>query len=92
MISMKGSVQVNYVDRSGIYLFTNKDTNAQYVGLAQDLSNRLSDYYSNSYLERQRDRGSYISRALLKHGFDNFYLTILEYCPINELSIREQYY
>jgi O6-methylguanine-DNA--protein-cysteine methyltransferase len=33
-----------------------------------------------------------IDRALLKHGFSNFSLEILEYCDIKVLLEREQYY
>lgn len=33
-----------------------------------------------------------IDRALLKHGFSNFTLEILEYCDKNNVLEREQYY
>jgi len=33
-----------------------------------------------------------IEMALLKHGYSNFKLEILEYCGIKELLEREQYY
>lgn len=33
-----------------------------------------------------------IDRSLLKHGFSNFRLEILEYCDIADLLKREQYY
>jgi len=33
-----------------------------------------------------------ISRALIKYGYSNFTLEILEYCDVPELLIREQYY
>jgi hypothetical protein len=33
-----------------------------------------------------------IDRALLKHGFSNFTLEILEYCDKNNVIEREQYY
>jgi group I intron endonuclease len=35
---------------------------------------------------------SIIYSALLKHGYDNFSLDILEYCEVNVLIKREQYY
>jgi group I intron endonuclease len=35
---------------------------------------------------------SIIYSAILKHGYDNFSLDILEYCKINVLVEREQYY
>jgi group I intron endonuclease len=33
-----------------------------------------------------------MERALLKYGFSNFSLEILEYCNLKDLLIREQYY
>jgi NUMOD1 domain len=33
-----------------------------------------------------------ISKALLKYGYSNFSLEILEYCSLNHLRSREQYY
>lgn len=34
----------------------------------------------------------YICRSLLKHGYSNFSLEILEYCEIKDLLEREDYY
>jgi group I intron endonuclease len=33
-----------------------------------------------------------INKALLKHGYHNFSLTILEFCDISDLMVREKYY
>jgi group I intron endonuclease len=33
-----------------------------------------------------------INVALLKHGYSNFSLTILEFCDINTLILREKFY
>ena len=33
-----------------------------------------------------------ISRALLKYGYENFSVAILEYCDKSDLTVREQYY
>ena len=33
-----------------------------------------------------------ISRALIKYGYSNFILEILEYCDVSALLEREQYY
>jgi group I intron endonuclease len=40
-------------------------------------------------LKRSR---SIIFSAILKHGLENFSLTILEYCLVEELLEREDYY
>jgi group I intron endonuclease len=70
------------------------ETNGKrYVGSAQDLSNRLSFYYSPSKMNYVLTQSkSYICSALLKHGHYNFSLTILEYCSASELLKREKYY
>jgi group I intron endonuclease len=36
--------------------------------------------------------GSNIYKAILKYGHENFIFKILEYCPIKDLMVREQYY
>lgn len=50
----------------------------QYIGSAMNLSSRLSDYFTNSYLKYQSTRGSVISAAILKHGLSEFSLQIME--------------
>ncbi|KAG0121948.1 GIY-YIG endonuclease, partial [Tuber indicum] len=64
-----------------------------YIGSAVDLSNRLSSYYSTTYMEDALKRGlSHIYRALLKNGHSTFSLTILEYCEPSKCLIREKHY
>ncbi|KAG0632589.1 GIY-YIG endonuclease, partial [Tuber brumale] len=64
-----------------------------YIGSAVDLSNRLSSYYSTTYMEDALKRGlSHIFRALLKNGHSTFSLTILEYCEPSKCLIREKHY
>lgn len=70
-----------------------------YIGSSVDLGYRLKQYFSISYLTRKKSwplRGltSSISSALLKYGYSNFKLEILEYCEANKTIIleREQHY
>jgi len=72
--------------RSGIYLWTHKDSGKMYVGSAVDLYLRLKDYYSPSNLKR---RDTYISRALIFHTHSAFSLTILEFIEKENLSLEE---
>jgi group I intron endonuclease len=76
--------------KSGIYMFTNKITGDTYVGQSINLSNRFKHYFSISYL--QSKDGLRISRAILKYGYSNFSITIVEYCNVSNLLEREQYY
>lgn len=50
---------------------------------------RFYTYYSLASLASSNRP---IDRALLKHGFSNFKLEILEYCVISQALVREQYY
>jgi len=76
--------------KSGIYMITNKLTNDKYIGQSIDISNRFKHYFNLSYI---KSKDSFrISRALIKYGYSNFSVTILEYCEKSELLIREQYY
>ncbi len=76
--------------KSGIYMLTNKLTNDIYIGQSVDISKRFRNYFNLSYI---KSKGSFIiSRALIKYGYYNFSVTILEYCDKYDLIIREQYY
>lgn len=84
--------------KTGIYLWTHKESGKMYVGSAIDLSRRLKDYYTPSKLKRANN---YISRALIHHTHSTFSLTILEYIDISNLDFenirklvlsREQYF
>jgi hypothetical protein len=75
---------------SGIYLSTNKLTDEIYVGQSVDLSKRFIRYFSLSYLKSKESL--IISRALIKYGYVNFSVSILEYCDKSILTEREQYY
>ena len=68
-------------------------TGKSYVGSSINLGGRLSIYYSKkAMLSRLSTRTSIIYSAILKYDYVNFSLDILEYCDINVLIKREQYY
>jgi len=80
-------------NKSGIYMWTNLINGKCYIGSAVNLSNRLSNYYSTTYMEDALNRSnSHIYRALLKNGYENFSLTILEYCEPEQCLEREDFY
>lgn len=88
--SMKKLIIKENKGKTGIYMWTNKLTGDIYVGQSVDLSKRFKKYFSLSYIESRNEL--IISRALIKYGYSNFSLTILEYCSESELDIREQHY
>ena len=71
-------------------MLTNKLTNDIYIGQSKDISKRFKNYFNLSYI---KSKDSFIiSRALIKYGYSNFSVTILEYCDKFDLILREQYY
>jgi len=61
-----------------------------YIGQSVDISKRFRNYFNLSYI---KSKSSFIiSRALIKYGYSNFSVTILEYYDKSDLIIREQYY
>lgn len=53
----------------------------------------MKNYFSIYFLESTLKKGrSLINSALLKNGYSNFTLEILEYCEPSETISREQYY
>lgn len=80
-------------DKTGVYRWNNLITGAFYVGSAVDLTRRLRDYFSPNFLNKEIIKNnSIIYRAILKYGYKNFSLDILEYCEKDNVLIREQYY
>lgn len=77
-------------NQSGIYLLTNLLNKDQYVGQSIYLGKRLTKYFTLSYLKNRNTL--VISRALIKYGYANFSISILEYCDKDNLNEIEQYY
>lgn len=72
---------------SCIYLWTNLINGKTYVGQTQNFYNRVMQY------KRGNDKHRVIGHALLKYGFDNFDISILEKdVSLDNLDEREQYW
>ena len=88
--SVKKQIIDENKNKSGIYLLTNLLTKDQYVGQSIDLGKRFTKYFTLSYLKNRNSL--VISRALIKYGYANFSISILEYCDKDILNEREQYH
>lgn len=88
--AMKKEILKDNAGKVGIYMFTNKLTGDIYVGQSIDLRKRFLNYFNLSYLSRRNEL--VISRAIIKYGYSNFSITILEYCDKCDLDVREQHY
>ena len=71
-------------------MFTNLTNGKRYIGSTADISRRLSEYLNTNYLIRANTM--VICNALLKHGYSNFSLDILEFCEVSDLLAKEKYY
>jgi group I intron endonuclease len=78
------------INKSGIYMFTNLINGKRYIGSTGNLSRRFSEYLNTNYLIRANYMA--ICNALLKHGYSNFSLDILDFCEVSDLLIKEKYY
>lgn len=77
-------------EKTGIYLWTNLINGQRYVGSSNNLRKRFWQYYNINYLAD--NPGMIICRALIKNGYSNVSLSILEYCNVKGLIAREKHY
>jgi len=76
--------------KSGIYRIINLTNENAYIGSSVCLDRRFASYYSFKFIDRRQT--SLICKALLKYGYSKFRLEVIEYCPVENLLQREQYY
>jgi len=67
-------------NKIGVYRWINNITCESYVGSSSNIGKRLGKYYSIGYLNNKLSlHNSRIYEALLKYGYSNFNLEILEF-------------
>jgi hypothetical protein len=76
--------------KSGIYMWANKLNGKKYVGSSMDLNRRLLEYYNVNRMLNEKSMP--INVALLKYGYTNFTLTILDICDKDSLMSREKHF
>ncbi len=75
---------------AGIYAFYNTINHKYYIGSAYKFGNRRNHHLTD--LRYQRHDNEHLQRAFDKYGEKAFIFIILEYCDINIILIREQFY
>jgi group I intron endonuclease len=80
------------INKSGVYRLINKINRKSYIDSYICLSDEFNNYYCLNSLILQVKGWIVIYRALLKYGYKNFSLDMLEYCESNMLRKREQYF
>lgn len=78
-------------NRVGIYRWVNLDSGKSYIGSSVNLSARFRQYFNYNHISYPK-RNLRIYKALLKYGYSGFRLEILEYCSLEVLLAREQFY
>lgn len=74
-----------------IYIIRNYINSKVYIGQTiQSLKKRFNGHCC--YNKKDRSINMYIKRAIHKYGKNNFYIELLEECPISQLNEREQYW
>ena len=80
-------------NKIGIYKWVNIINGDTYIGSSGNLADRFRQYLNINYLEEISKRNnSRIYRSLIKNGYSNFILEIIEYCSLDVLIKREQYF
>ena len=75
--------------KSGVYRWINNVNGKTYIGSSINLGKRLGNYFNLNYISTSK---MLISKALIKYGYSNFSLEIIEYCDRSDAILREQYY
>nr|YP_010130247.1 GIY-YIG endonuclease [Clavaria fumosa]QPZ51149.1 GIY-YIG endonuclease [Clavaria fumosa] len=88
----KNKIILDNKGKAGIYCWTLLSANKSYIGSSVNLGRRLRDYLNPIYISHYSRKNMVINRALLKHGYSNFKLEILEYCNPKDLVKKEQHY
>ncbi len=76
--------------KSGIYIITNLRNGKIYIGSAMNLQRRWQLHLSR--LNRNVHKNKYLQNSWNKYGSEYFDFEPLEYCEIENLIEREQYY
>ena len=80
-------------NKAGIYMITNKKTKKFYIGMSKNLKTRFYNYLIKDRL--MMNKSSRIHKALLKFGYENFSISILEFIESprpKQLNEREDFY
>lgn len=78
---------LKYKGKSGIYISINKLNGKKYIGSSVNLRRKLLEYYNTNRLLLGVSMPIY--KALLKYGYSNISLDILEFCDKDNLILRK---
>lgn len=76
--------------KSGIYLIVNVINHKEYVGRTKSLTRRKYQHWE--FLKNGKHANPHLQNAYDKYGEDAFHFLIVEYCEVEELRSREQWW
>jgi hypothetical protein len=78
------------LNKPGIYLIYNLENQRVYVGQSKNVRRRLNAHRSCLLLGNHKN--NYLQRAFDKYGEDKFVFRSVEYCEVENLTEREEYW
>lgn len=93
LLNSRKIIQAGNDGKSGIYMWINNINGKTYIGhLGNSIRGQVTRYFWPSYVSSPARGNSLIFKAITKYGLKCFSLVILEYCPVELLQAREQYW
>ena len=75
----------------GIYKLTSLENGMTYIGKSTDVKKRIADHFKSSIgIKSIADQA--VHHAILKEGFWNWTIEVIQYCDKDELNEKEKYY
>ena len=81
---------LNPLSIPGVYKFINIKNNKVYIGSSENIRRRMFKHLN--LLNSNKHHSRHFQNSWNKHGKDSFTFEVIEYCDIDDLLIREQYY
>lgn len=89
-VRVKYHMNSNQKLKSGIYEIVNTLNGKRYIGSSQSMKRRWDSHKYN--LKYNKHHSKYLQNSWNKYGEDCFKFNILEYCEVEKLLEREQFY
>lgn len=83
-------ISIKLKEKSGIYCIFNIVSGNKYIGSSNNIYERWNDHFRD--LLKNKHCNQYLQNAWNKYGKDSFMFEVLEYCNLEVLYQREQYF
>lgn len=87
---MNYNIDKNIKNEPGIYEILNIKNNKRYIGQSQKVRTRLLKH--RRILIKNEHGNIHLQNSVNKYGIECFEFNLIEYCPIDELDSKEDYY